>query len=451
VDEYAVGSLEFDRGIVASVTTGVGVDQENVVRIYGTEGHIFVPQPWAPSTEGQPSRIYVQRAGESAPREILIDPGNWLYALEADVVAANITRREPSPPAMTHEDTLGNMRTLERWRQAVGLTYEAERTAASVRTAHRRPLSVRAGAKMDYGPIAGVPIHVSRVGLGVDDATFPPTVDALWDDYFERGGNCFDTAYIYRGGACERALGDWVRARGVRDRVVIVDKGGHTPECEPCAVARQLRTSLDRLGIDQIDLHLLHRDNPDVPVGEFADVLDDAVKSGAVRAIGASNWTLPRVKEFNDWAARHGKPRFAVVSNQFSLARMVEPPWPGCLSANDAEWTAWLSQTRTPLLAWSSQARGFFLDSSGPDDRTEPDRVRCWHSPDNFRRLERARELAKRKAVLPINIALAYVLRQPFPTFALIGARTIHETRTSLEALRINLTPDEMRWLDLAE
>ena len=75
--------------------------------------------------------------------------------------------------------------------------------------------------------------------------------------------------------------------------------------------------------------------------------------------------------------------------------------------------------------------------------------MRCWYSEDNFRRLERVNALAKERGVLSINIALAYVLCQSFPTFPLIGPRLLSETRTSIPGLDIQLTPEEVRWLNL--
>ena len=138
-----------------------------------------------------------------------------------------------------------------------------------------------------------------------------------------------------------------------------------------------------------------------------------------------------------------------MVSNNFSLARMVEPPWAGCLSASDPESRAWFARTQTPLFPWSSQARGFFAGRAHPDDRSDPELVRSWYSEDNFRRLERVNRLARERGVLPINVALAYVLCQPFPTFPLIGPRALAETRTSFPALDIELTPEEVRWLNL--
>jgi aryl-alcohol dehydrogenase-like predicted oxidoreductase len=137
-----------------------------------------------------------------------------------------------------------------------------------------------------------------------------------------------------------------------------------------------------------------------------------------------------------------------VLSNNFSLARMVDPVWRGCVAASDAESRAFLAKHDIALMPWSSQARGFFLraDRAFTDDQ---ELTRCWYSDDNFQRLERARELAKAKGVLPIQIALAYVLNQPFATFPLIGPRQISETASSLQGLDIALTPQEVAYLNL--
>lgn len=101
-----------------------------------------------------------------------------------------------------------------------------------------------------------------------------------------------------------------------------------------------------------------------------------------------------------------------------------------------------------PLLAWSSQARGFFARAH-PEDRSDPSLVQSWYSDDNFQRLARAKELATRLGVEPINVALAYVLHQPFPVFALIGPATLSETRSAMRSLDIELTPAQCRWLNL--
>jgi aryl-alcohol dehydrogenase-like predicted oxidoreductase len=104
-----------------------------------------------------------------------------------------------------------------------------------------------------------------------------------------------------------------------------------------------------------------------------------------------------------------------------------------------------------PIMPWSSQARGFFTGRAHQDDHSDAELVRCWYSADNFQRLERVNQMAQTRGVLPINIALAYVLNQPFPTFPLIGPRLLSETRTSLPALTVELTPEEIRWLNLED
>ena len=268
---------------------------------------------------------------------------------------------------------------------------------------------------------------------------------AVWDDYYARGGNTFDTAYVYGGGLQEKLLGQWIKNRGVREDISVIVKGAHTPLCTPEWLTKQLEESLGRLQTSYADIYMLHRDNLEVPVGEFVEVLNEHVKAGRIRAFGGSNWTLARVAAANRYAAQKGLQGFSVVSNNFSLARMVDPVWAGCISASDKESRRWLKKHQLPLLAWSSQARGFFTDRAGPDKRDDEQLVRCWYSEDNFARRERAITLAKKKGVPPIAIAAAYVLAQPFPTFALIGPRIVSETVSSLVCLGVTLTPEGNR------
>ncbi len=447
VDEWAIASLRFPGDILAQLATGVQLGQENLVQVFGSEGHITVPWPWIPSREGGTSRILLHRKGQERPEEIVIETGEYLYGLEADVVAANLEKRQAQPPAMSWEDTLGNMRTLDMWRESIGLVYESERPERQLQPMHKRPLAVRGGMK--YGRIPGVEKEVSRLVMGVDNQRTMVHAAVMFDDFFERGGNCFDTAYVYGGGNSERLLGQWIRNRNVREQVVILDKGAHTPHCTPEALSRHIQEGLERLQTDYIDIYMMHRDNLDIPVGEFMDVFNEHKAAGRIRAFGGSNWTLERVRAANEYAKVKGSSGLAAVSNNFSLAEMIEPPWHGCLAAWDKPWRQWLKKTQMVLMPWSSQARGFFTPRADPNDRSDAELVRCWYSDDNFRRLERARELAAKRGVPAIAVALAYVLCQPFPTFPLIGPRTIDETRTSILGLDLELTSDELAWLNL--
>ena len=450
VDEYTTASLLFPGDIVAEVACGIQLAMDHDVHIFGTEGRISVPEPWICSgLEGGSSRIIVSRTDEE-PQEILIETDRWLYAIEADHVAENVDRREGLFPGMSWEDSLGNMRTLDRWREAIGMEYDAEKPAALTLPVHGRPLARIPDQRMRYSRVPDVAKEVSRIVMGSFALQDLRLAAMMFDDFFELGGNCFETARIY--GAAEGLLGHWVQSRDVREEVVIITKGAHTPDCYPDKVTEELLESLERLRTEYVDIYFLHRDNPDVPVGEFIDVLNEHRDAGRIKVFGGSNWTIERVQEANAYAARNGLAGFTALSNNFSLARMVEPPWEGCLAASDPDSRRWLQERQMPLFSWSSQARGFFVEGrAAPEDRSDAELARGWYSDDNFVRLERARSLGKENGVATTGIALAYVLHQPFPTFPIIGPLAPHETWTSLEALDVELTPAEVHWLDLRE
>lgn len=447
IDEWASAVLRFPGDIVAHLSTGVQVNQESACRVYGSEGWMHLPSPWVPAREGGTTQILLHRKGQANPETIEVESPEPLYAIEADWVAANLEHRQAAWPGMSWEASLANMRALDAWRKEINLRYPFEKPGAIRTFASDKP----ATTKMKYAKIAGIDKPVARLVMGCDNQPNLPHAAAVFDDYVSAGGNTFDTAYVYGGnGVHERLFGQWLLSRNNRNEIVLIAKGAHTPYCFPNLISVQLNESLERMNTDYADLYLLHRDNPNVPVGEFVDALNQLLRAGRFRAFGGSNWSVERVQAANQYARKNGLQGFSAISNNFSLARLIEPMWAGCLSASDAQSRAFFEQTQLPLLAWSSQARGFFLPGrAAPGKLDDKELVRCWYSPDNFQRLERVNELASRRGVLPINIALAYVLHQKFPTFALIGPRTVHETHTSLPALDVELSLEELQWLNL--
>ncbi len=449
VDHVATASLKFPGNIVAQVTTGVQLSHDNSGKIFGTKGNIVVPNPWTADRKNGGSFTILLNVNGQPQQEIKIDTDATAFAMEADVVgnAVKAGKTQAAGPAMSWGDTMGNITTLDRWRHSIGMTYNMEKwdspryqsTVTGQKLARRNPA-------MKYGRIAGLDKDISRLIMGVDNQRSAPHAAIVLDDYFERGGNAFDTAWVYN---TEPQLGWWVRSRGVRDQVVLLFKGAHTPACNPKDLRKQIVESLERAKLDNADIYMMHRDNLDIPVGEFVDVLNDLVQEGRFKIFGGSNWTLPRIEAAQAYAKANDKQGFAAVSNNFSVAHMVTPVWNGCIHVSDKEGRAWHERTQLPLLPWSSQARGFFTDRAGPDKTQDEELVRCWYSAENFKRRERAIELAKKHNVLPINIALAYILCQPFPTFPLIGPRSIEETRTSMPGLDVQLTPDELAYLAL--
>lgn len=297
---------------------------------------------------------------------------------------------------------------------------------------------------MTCGPIKGLDEPVSHIVLGTSGMRSYDQAARLLDVYLAHGGNCLDTALAYGNGACEQVLGTWLRRNTPdRRRPILVGKGAHPPNCRPDAVASDLAISLDRLGVERIDLYLLHRDDPQVPVAEWVDALQAEVDAGRVGAYGGSNWLPARVERANAVAARAGADGFVALSNHHSLARMVEPLHPGCLAVDEDD-IRWSQKHGLALLPWSSQARGFFSDTD--PDQLDPKMRRCWYSPANLARRRRAEALARTRGVPTINIALAYVLAQP-NMFPLIGPRDHTEATIALQALDVELDGHTRQWL----
>jgi aryl-alcohol dehydrogenase-like predicted oxidoreductase len=266
----------------------------------------------------------------------------------------------------------------------------------------------------------------------------------MLDTFLDAGGECIDTARVYGAGVSEEAVGGWIR-RTRPERLVIIGKGAHPPRCRPDAVAADLAESLERLDVPRIDIYLLHRDDPAVPAGEFVDALEAELAAGRIGAYGGSNWSQARLTEANEYAHARGRAGMAVLSNHFSLAEPTEPLYPGCEGVT-AEYRTLLAETGIVLAPWSSQARGFFADV--PADQLDPNTWRCWDTPGNRARRARARQLADRLGLAAINIALAFVLSQPFTTLPIVGPQNDQELRISLRGADTFLEPEQLRWLE---
>ena len=155
---------------------------------------------------------------------------------------------------------------------------------------------------MKYDLINGLDKKISKLIMGNDNQTDFDQASKLWDHWIEVGGNAFDNAHIYGGGSMETLLGKWHRKRNNLDEIVVIAKGAHTPNCNPKSLSSQLTESLDRLQTDCADIYIMHRDNLDIPVDEFIDVLNQEKQKGRINIFGGSNWTLERFKKANEWA-----------------------------------------------------------------------------------------------------------------------------------------------------
>jgi len=317
---------------------------------------------------------------------------------------------------------------------------------------------------MNYGSVHGIDKPISRLVQGtvmINGDDFKKEF-ALLDAIFELGCTTFDTAHVYGSGRNERAVGRWVRERGIRDKVVIISKGAHHNQdrkrVTPFDITADIHDSLARFQFDYLDLYLLHRDNPDVAVEPIVDILNYHLEAGRIRAFGSSNWSHERLEAAKRYAEANGLVPFLASSPNFSLAEQVQEPWEGCISISGPKGKAardYYLKNNTALFTWSSLAGGFFSGRFKRDNLetfTEYLDKLCVTSycyEDNFKRLDRAKELAKKKDLSLPQIATAYVMSQPLNIFALTGCQTPDEFKANMDAMNLRLTQEEMSWLEL--
>ena len=318
---------------------------------------------------------------------------------------------------------------------------------------------------MDYGHVEGVEKPISRIVLGtmIITAKEPERSFRLLDAAVELGCTTFDAAHIYAQGESERGIGKWFADRKNREEIVIVSKGAH-PNADRSRVTAfditaDLHDSLARLKTDWIDIYLLHRDDPEVPVGPIVEVLNEHRRAGKIRAFGGSNWRHERIRAANDYAQANGLAPFTASSPNFGLAEQIGDIWgAGCVTltgAGEESARRWYAESRMPVFAWSSLGRGFFSGRISREnfqqirDSLETPVVNGYCHERNFARLDRARTLATAKGISVTQVAVAYAVHQCFDVHPIIGAANGEELAADVEALSIELTKAEVAWLDL--
>ncbi len=315
---------------------------------------------------------------------------------------------------------------------------------------------------MKYGSIDGVTRPLSRViqgTLGLGRLTEAQAF-ALLDSVYAQGARAFDTAPVYGQGRAEALLGQWLSRQGTRGSAVIIDKGAHPnaagARVNPRDISADVARSLTALGVGSIDLYLLHRDDPNVPVGEIIDCLNEERGAGRIDAFGASNWTHARIAEANAYARSSGRGGFVASSPELSLLEPVST-WPGCLSIggpSGAAARAWYRTLQFPLLAWSPLAGGFLggkltrelcRNPSTPEERRV---VEFYSTDENLARRERLGELARQRHMSLGQAAIGYVASQGSNVFATVGCDSAQEFRECVLGFDVSFSAAELCWLE---
>jgi aryl-alcohol dehydrogenase-like predicted oxidoreductase len=275
-----------------------------------------------------------------------------------------------------------------------------------------------------------------RLVFGTLDLPDGAVASRLLDRYVDAGGRALDVANVYQDGEASRTVGRWL-AGGPAERPVLYAKGCHPPRCRPDLVGAEVDEARSLLGVDWIDVFILHRDDRSHPVAAWAEALLAEVDAGRIGGFGVSNWTVERTRELRAHLDAIGAGHLRAFSNHFSLARMVSPPWPGCLALTPEDLRA-LDDLDVAVLAWSSLATGYFAGRDTPH----------WDSPENRARRDRAASVAERLGTSPSAIALAYVLHQPAHVLPVVGTRSEAHLDEALAAQRMGLDPDDVAWLE---
>jgi aryl-alcohol dehydrogenase-like predicted oxidoreductase len=268
----------------------------------------------------------------------------------------------------------------------------------------------------------------------------------------EAGINFFDTADMYSNGASEEVTGRALRELAPRDEVVIATKVFFPHNAKPNRgglsrkhILSAIDLSLKRLGVDYIDLYQIHRFDYETPIEETVDALDDVVRSGKARYIGASSMYAWQFAKMLHTQERRGRTRFVSMQPHYNLVYREEERemLPLCIGEGIG------------VIPWSPLARGFLAgnrkrEGGGETARSKSDDYaeQMYFAPADFDVVDRVTELAKRRGVNNAQIALAWMLHKPGITSPIIGASKPHHLDDAIAALDIVLSPEEIALLE---
>jgi aryl-alcohol dehydrogenase-like predicted oxidoreductase len=295
----------------------------------------------------------------------------------------------------------------------------------------------------NFGGIGSAPAFF---GKGETEEEAFALMDAAWD----MGINFFDTADAYGGGRSETWIGNWLKAKGssVRDQIIVsskvfnpVGEGPNDRGLSRRHIFRQVESSLRRLGVDHLDMYLIHEPDPETPLEETLHALDDLISSGKVHYIGASNmpgWLMTKALWISDKFNLH---RFEWVQNSYSLLdRMDEATLLPLCADQDLGYTPF-SPLAGGWLTGKYRSASDYPEGSRMTLRPEP--YTRFLNDATFQALQQFRAEAERRSVSMGGLALAWVMSNPLVTAPIIGPRKLAHFEPVREALSLSLTRQE--------
>jgi aryl-alcohol dehydrogenase-like predicted oxidoreductase len=315
---------------------------------------------------------------------------------------------------------------------------------------------------MEYVNVGKSGLKVSRLCLGMMTYGSPKWRDWILDEKqalpfvkraLDAGINFFDTADVYSLGDSEEVLGNTLKAFGVKRESVVLA----TKVCSPISdevndrglSRKHIMDSIDRslrhLKTDHVDLYQIHRWDYSSPIEETMDALNDVVKSGKARYIGASSMFAWQFAKAQSTANQHGWTRFISMQNHYNLVYREE----------EREMIPLCIDQGIGLIPWSPMARGFFAGNRKREGggetiraKSDPFADRLYFREEDFSVADRAWEIAREHNVTGSQIALAWMLSKPHITAPIIGASKMEHLDQAIAALEIKLSPEEIKRLE---
>ena len=314
---------------------------------------------------------------------------------------------------------------------------------------------------MDYVRLGNTGLKVSRLCLGCMTYGSPKWRPWVLDEeqslpFFkaalEKGINFFDTADVYSQGESERVTGKALKEYAKRHEVVIATKVNGPMGADPNNrglsrkhILDSIDRSLHRLGVDYVDLYQIHRFDYETPIEETLEALNDVVRAGKARYIGASSMYAWQFAKMLSTSEKHGWTKFVSMQPQYNLVYREE----------EREMLPLCRAEGIGVIPWSPLARGFLAGGrskpgEGNTERARSDEFapRLYYREPDFAVVEAVETVARARGVSNMQVALAWVLRNATITAPIIGATKTHHLQDAFGALSLTLTDDEAAALE---
>lgn len=293
---------------------------------------------------------------------------------------------------------------------------------------------------------------LSKIGLGV--SRFGTRIsyelaDAMLNCFLAAGGTLIDTArnyyeWVENGrGKSEEFIGRWMEENRCRNQIVLSTKGGVSNDgklfhvdLSRQSLLEELNESLEALRTNHLDIYLLHRDDPDRPVEEIMDSLQEIASEGKCGCIGVCNWHCERIRSANQYAARHGLRQLEVIQTWWSMASYTDTMWSDPTTTHmDQETAAYCSSRDCIVMAYTSQAKGFFQKACTLGlDQLEPMLKHRVLTKENLLKLEKLQTYCAKTGCTPTDVVLGYITSHQLRGIALVSCSNMQQLEDVLNS-----------------